>query len=281
MRVSALCLVVGVACSLCGAARTSPEAKTAAPEVLAEEESPASLQSSDAPGQIAPAEEPHAEAVVERRPGEAEVVQPGIVPNRPAAEIAFTPEFKEELYKALGAYEKMRDSASAQEKAPASEASPRARGSLPSSILRGTVALCIVLALVLIAYSLLRRYGRHSPLFAGAHLGTILGRLYLTPRASLHFVRAGGRVLVLGVTPGNISLVADMDGMAFERAAERSGGSGGEHAMQDFLSHLKASTEAMDAQDGAATEDAELSSLRGEIQRLQESLKGALREVER
>lgn len=86
------------------------------------------------------------------------------------------------------------------------------------SILRAVAATCVVVALILVCYYLVGRYGKKSPLFAGAALGRILGRVHLSPKAELYFVRVKDRVLVVGVTANEVSRVAEFDAAAFDDA---------------------------------------------------------------
>ncbi|MCC6152269.1 MAG: FliO/MopB family protein [Candidatus Hydrogenedentes bacterium] len=85
-----------------------------------------------------------------------------------------------------------------------------------TSLIRSIAALSFVLALILAIYYVLNKYGKKSPLFAGASLGTILGRVYLSPKAELHFVRIKDRVLVVGVTANGISRVAEFNATLFD-----------------------------------------------------------------
>lgn len=85
-----------------------------------------------------------------------------------------------------------------------------------TSVIRSIAALSFVLALILAIYYVLNKYGKKSPLFAGSSLGTILGRVYLSPKAELHFVRVRDRVLVIGVTANGISRVAEFSAALFE-----------------------------------------------------------------
>ncbi|MDK1022001.1 MAG: flagellar biosynthetic protein FliO, partial [Candidatus Hydrogenedentes bacterium] len=80
--------------------------------------------------------------------------------------------------------------------------------------LRGFFVLCIVIALILIVYYGLWRWGKKVPLLAGASLGTVLGRIHLERGTTLHFLRTGGRVLIVGVNGNAVSLVADFDASA-------------------------------------------------------------------
>ena len=103
----------------------------------------------------------------------------------------------------------------------ASQNSSDAGRSTGMSMLRGIAAMCIVVALILVCYYLLNRYGKKSPLFAGSCLGQILGRLRLSPKAELYFVRVKDRVLVVGVTPNEVSRVAEFDAAVFEEAPQK------------------------------------------------------------
>ncbi len=105
--------------------------------------------------------------------------------------------------------------ASEQQAAGANVAQPP---STSTSLIKSVAALCFVLALILAIYYVVNRYGRKSPLFAGTSLGTILGRIYLSPKAELHFVRVKNRVLVVGVTANEISRVAEFDAAMFEES---------------------------------------------------------------
>lgn len=141
--------------------------------------------------------------------------------------------------------------------------------------LKALGALCVVLALILLAYALARRLFKGTPLLAGADLAERMGRIYLDKGVSLHFVRTGGRVLAIGVTPSSVSLVAEFDAAAFEVAEQvkeektptASPGS------ESFLSHLQEKTRAMTEPPPRETEDDDIASLRDSIRRLQEYLR--------
>lgn len=154
--------------------------------------------------------------------------------------------------------------------------------------LKGLSSLCIVLALVLIVYALARYVFRSQgasgpkrmPFLGRTDLAERLGRIYLERGVSLHFVRTGGRVLVIGVTQNNISLVAEFDGAAFDVQEESS-----EEAETDsanradiFLKHLEeqsrtAPVAAVPSAHASDPDDADLHSLRDSIRRLQEYLR--------
>jgi flagellar biosynthetic protein FliO len=101
---------------------------------------------------------------------------------------------------------------------PGANADDEAGGGFWYSVLQSLGALLLVLGLIYLLTWLLRRFGRRSPLLAGAHYGRVIGRLFLTQRSSLHFVRTGGRVLVIGVGPQSVTLVTEFDEAAFADA---------------------------------------------------------------
>ena len=170
-----------------------------------------------------------------------------------------------------------------------------------TSILKTFGWLCVIIAAILVLFYLTKRWGKNTPLLAGMGLGTVLGRVALSPRVFLYFVRAAGRVLVIGVTPNSISLISEFDAASFEEetktkpepaegapktktetnapAKEQTARSAG------FLSHLKASTRDLlnettpkKEQAPLRESDADIESLRKDILRLQEYLKDNLRE---
>jgi len=143
--------------------------------------------------------------------------------------------------------------------------------------LKAAAALLLVLGLIVLLSYGVRRLGGRSPLLRGLNLGQVLGRIYLTPRASLHFIRAGGRVLVVGVSPNQVSLVAEFDASAFEAELEQEGEEAERpqqtSSLGSFISHLVARPTPGAAESAQAVSDAEIASLRGDIQRLQEYLR--------
>ncbi len=176
-----------------------------------------------------------------------------------------------------------------------------------SNLLRVFSVLCVVIALILIVTLLLKKFGTRTPLFAGSSLGAVLGKIHLSPRASLHFVRTGGRVLVVGVTQNDISLVSEFDAAAFEgeialeegtaasapepwRPREETGHAAVPSAKEGerddrFLAELKASagdllkdTSRPQSNEPQEAPDADIDSLRKDILRLQKYLKENLRE---
>lgn len=153
-----------------------------------------------------------------------------------------------------------------------------------TSMWRGIFALCIVIALILIVYYGLRRWGKKVPLLAGANLGTVLGRIHLERGTTLHFLRTGGRVLIVGVNGNAVSLVADFDASAFESHGEDREGPAEAQAPfnpDGFLAQLQASSQAIGPSsktDEVPVDDDEIAALRGDIQRLQRYLREESRE---
>jgi flagellar biogenesis protein FliO len=145
------------------------------------------------------------------------------------------------------------------------------------SFLRGISALFIVLALILVASYAMSRYGKKSPLLAGASLGTLLGRVYLTPKACLYFVRVADKVLVVGVTPATVSSVAVLDGAGFEmpRAQAPSAVPASRSGFHAMLKSAKPPAPA----NVPESDDPEIAGLRGEIARLRDELQESSREI--
>ncbi|MCL4218915.1 MAG: flagellar biosynthetic protein FliO [Candidatus Hydrogenedentes bacterium] len=179
-------------------------------------------------------------------------------------------------------------------------------------VARGFAALLIVVALILGVFAGLRKFGKGSPMFAGVHLGRVIGRVGLTPRASLYFVRTGGRILLLGVTPNAISAVAEFDEASYQEflasdqdgVSEASGSPPSKSSAKpprtpaSFMAHLKEKSEKfaqaeqklpvevtnedVDEKESKAqpavsspslSDEEEISSLRGDIARMQQYLK--------
>ncbi len=151
-------------------------------------------------------------------------------------------------------------------------------------LLQGFFALCVVIALILLVYYVARRWGKKVPLLAGATLGTVLGRVHLERGSTLHFVRTGGRVLVVGVSGNAVSLVSEFDAAAFERleaVREEEPEPAPPFNPDSFLAQLQASSQAMGPaleMEEAQVDDDEIAALRGDIQRLQRYLREEARE---
>lgn len=165
--------------------------------------------------------------------------------------------------------------------------------------LKAVGALFLVLALIYLFNFLFRRFGGSSPLLAGTQLAQVIGKVHLAPRVSLHFVRTGGKVLILGVAPSGVSLVAETDAAAYEDSGTTETADGVEEnelsedpsgegigrepemgEMRSFLDELKAdlrSTQApasklQEAGHVKPSEDEDIDALRKDLQRLQRYL---------
>jgi flagellar biosynthetic protein FliO len=148
--------------------------------------------------------------------------EPEKQPNAPSAAdtagMTANPTVSNDLLQAIGqAMDTGTATGGAEQQPPAGTDATQAP-STGTSLMKSVAALCFVLALILAIYYVLNRYGKKSPLFAGTSLGTILGRVYLSPKAELHFVRVKDRVLVVGVTANEISRVAEFDAAMFEES---------------------------------------------------------------
>lgn len=140
------------------------------------------------------------------------------------------------------------------------------------AFLKMIASLSFVIALILVIFYFIRKVGKRTSLLAGPELGTVLGRIHLGRGSALHFVRAGGRILVVGVTNNAMSLIAEFDGDAFSEPAEESAASE-EFNPDKFLEQLRNSSEAMKESPTKHVKDDEIDSLRSDIQRLQEYLR--------
>jgi len=148
--------------------------------------------------------------------------------------------------------------------------------SLGQDVLQWLVYLFFICGFIILAGYLIKRLGRRSRLLAGLQYGEVLGRLYLAPRVSLHFVKTGGRVLVVGVTQSNLSLLTEFDAEAFEAALqETSSEAPPESDAGGFVAQLRASAL---KETGTSAADDDLAALRGDIQRLQQHLQKGGRE---
>ena len=142
--------------------------------------------------------------------------------------------------------------------------------------MRAISALAAVIALILLTGYLIRKLGKRIPLLAGAELGTILGRVYLARGSSLHFVRTGGRVLVLGIANNSISLLKEFDADEFEALHAPSSNESENANEGDFLAQFEERSRILRGSGQIALNDAEdddISSLRGDIRRLREFIK--------
>jgi len=134
--------------------------------------------------------------------------------------------------------------------------------------------LCAVLAAIILLIAFARKVGERTPLLASPRLGKVIGRIHLGARGTaLHYVRTGDKVLVVGVTPTSVSLVAQFDASAFDGDEEESPPEVNEESQGDFLAHLQASSAAMNQED-----DDEIVALRDDVHRLQRYIRDDARE---
>ncbi len=153
---------------------------------------------------------------------------------------------------------------------------------LSQAVGRMVVGLSVVLAMILILYYLARRYGKNMPALSGYQLGQVVGQVHLTRTATLHYVKSGGRILVIGVNDGGVNLVAEYDESAF---ATISGAPPvqGQFDPDSFVDELKQQTAVMRGEDTLTNksevfQDDDISALRGDINRLQDYLQEENRE---
>ncbi len=144
------------------------------------------------------------------------------------------------------------------------------------SILQSIMALSATLALLLLLFWALKKFGRRTPLLSGHTLGTVMGRIALSPQASLHFVRVKDEVLIVGVTQQSVTLLRCLEAELFEqedialpKVAENQG------APADFLSQLRTAQTTM--QESPAGVDEELDNLKGDLQRLKQYFQDSAR----
>lgn len=151
---------------------------------------------------------------------------------------------------------------------------------LRNAILRMIAALCVVLALIFICYYAIRRFGKKIPIIGGRQLGQVIGQLHLTRDATLHYVRTGGRVLIISVSSEGVSLVAEFSESAFDQELGETVEHGG-FAPEQFVAELKEQSAAYQtgtSGDDSPVEDDDMAVLRGDIHRLQEYLQEETRE---
>lgn len=143
------------------------------------------------------------------------------------------------------------------------------------SMLRG---LTIVLALMFFLYYLARRFGKKMPVLAGSQLGNLMGTLHLSKDSSLHFVKTGGRVLVIGVNAHSMSPIAEFDAVTFD-GLDAVEGASDEFSPDSFLSQLQTQSSLLnsanqdDQDELSEVEDDDITALRGDIHRLQQYLR--------
>ena len=143
------------------------------------------------------------------------------------------------------------------------------------NVLRAFAWLAAICGFIVLAGYAVRRFGKNTPLLAGQRYGAVLGKVHLTPRASLHYVRSGGRVLVVGITANQMTLITEFDAAAFEddEDDQNDAQTSESAAASSFLDELRARTAPPEP-----AEDDDLAMLRGDVRRLQHYLEENLRE---
>lgn len=154
------------------------------------------------------------------------------------------------------------------------------RFELAPALLQGLAALFGTLALFLLLLAALKRWGRRSPLLAGNSLGEIIGRIALSPHASIHFIRVKNEVLVVGVTQQSVNLIRTMEAERFDAEEELEMTPGATEGAEpiDFIAQLQASQSAMGQAAASGNMDEELDSLKGDLQRLKQYFQESTRE---
>lgn len=167
--------------------------------------------------------------------------------------------------------------------------------SKPYSLMKAFAWLLFVLAMILLLYYVLQRRSSGGKLLTGNRLGSVLGRIYLSPRVCLHFVRTGGKVLVVGQSQNALRLIAEFAEAEFaaareetEAPAESGGEEGQSNASPDFFSQLRANLAQINRpgeedapEPNLPVDEDDIAALRGDIHRLQEYLRDSTRESER
>lgn len=162
-----------------------------------------------------------------------------------------------------------------------SDATQIAPRPLSRNMAQGFFALCVTLAAILLCLAAWKRWGRRGPQLGGHELARVVGRVGLSPQASLHFVQVNGEVLVVGVTPQQVNLLKTLDVADLEIAPAPVVASAPQEAplrepAARFLEQLKETRAALGVEPAPVDED--LDKLKGELQRLkqyfQESSRG-------
>jgi len=258
------CVLFAAILVLCGAGGASAETATAP---SADEEVMAGSPPAASQEDVAPAPEKFEETP----PPSVDLVSP--VTPAPSAPVKVPEYFK--AHQAVWT----EDTASAAPSASPAESPERAIGaSLARDVLQWLVYLFFICGFIILAGYLIKRLGRRSRLLAGLRYGEVLGRLHLAPRVSLHFVKTGGRVLVVGITQSNVSLLTEFDAEVFEAAVQEAASETPPEAADSggFVAQLRASAL---KETGTSAVDDDLAALRGDIQRLQQYLQKGGREL--
>ena len=158
---------------------------------------------------------------------------------------------------------------------------PAALPDMGRLLLNVVFSLCVVVGLILLIGVLARKYAGRTPLLMGQQLGRVVGRVGLGPRAAIHYVHTGGRILVIGVTQNSVTPVAEFEEEAFEGIlAGDAQPAAGRPAPENFLQALNAATGKSKPEPSAAASDDELDQLRSDLQRLRHYLREGGRDRE-
>ncbi len=138
------------------------------------------------------------------------------------------------------------------------------------AFLKGIMALCGTLALFILLLAAVKRWGRRTPLLSGYTLGKVLGRIALSPQASLHFIRVKDEVLIVGATQQSVNLLRVMEADLFEEENAIAPEPDDDNAIRpaNFLAELQASQASLDHSSSGM--DEELDNLKGDLQRLKQ-----------
>lgn len=141
-------------------------------------------------------------------------------------------------------------------------------------LLRYLATLLALCGVIILLGFVARRLGRRVPALAGPALGKVLGNVHLAPKVALHYVHSGGRVLVIGVSPTGMSLITEFDAETFYGTEDRPADS----ATGDtrFRSLLGESLRDRPIPENVNEPD-DIKALRGDIERLQQSLREGMR----
>lgn len=161
----------------------------------------------------------------------------------------------------------------------AANTAPENQRTLGRTVAQGVISLCVVLALILFCTWAVKRFGARTPLLAGTSLGTVLGKVYLTPKVALHFVKVRNVVLVIAVTPTGVSSIAQLNAALFDDIVNPSPSGPQNDRQLDFLSHLTGATKDSAPVRSSESEDDEIAALKGDIARLQQYLQETTREL--
>jgi flagellar biogenesis protein FliO len=146
------------------------------------------------------------------------------------------------------------------------------------------VWLALIIAAILLLGAAMRRWGKKTPLLAGASLAKVLGRVYLDRGLTLHFVETAGKVLVIGAAQNHIALLSAFDKNAFDSREltktdeNRHQATHNQTNPQEFLKQLDATAARLRRDTAAAGHDPEITALQQDIARLQRHLREEARE---